>query len=79
MIQLDYTFLSTKGVTGESTGQQTLLTLIDVRSQLAAATIVPYEGVNSYAITEAKRFLYEVLTRFYRLTTRPPLKRLQMS
>ena len=60
MLQLDYTFLSTKGATGASTGQQTLLTLIDARSQLAAATVVPHKGINSYAITEAKRFLYDV-------------------
>ena len=60
MIQLDYTFLSTKGATGESTCHQTLLTLVDVRSQLAAATIVPHKCVSSYAIAEANIFLYEV-------------------
>ena len=60
MIQLDYTFLSTKGAAGESTGQQTLLTFIDLRSQLAAAVVVPHKGINSYAITEATIFFYEV-------------------
>ena len=37
-----------------------MLTLIDVRCQLATAIIVPHTGGSSYAITEAKRFLYEV-------------------
>ena len=60
VIQLDYTFISTKGTRGESTGLQTILTLIDVRSQLATAIIVPQKGMNHYAVTEAKRFLYEV-------------------
>ena len=60
VIQLDYTFVSTKAIHGESTGQQTILTLIDVRNQLVTAIIVPQEGMISYATTETKRFLYEV-------------------
>ena len=37
-----------------------MLTFIDVRCQIATSTVVPQKGVSSYAITEAKRLLYEV-------------------
>ena len=60
VIQLDYTCVSAKGLHGESTGQQAILTLIDVRNQLATAIIVPQKAINSYATTETKRFLYDV-------------------
>ena len=53
VVQLDYTFISTKGTGGESTGQQTILTLIDVRRQLATAIIVPQQCMNHYTVTEA--------------------------
>ena len=50
VIQLDYTFVSTKGVIGEPTGQQTILTLVDVRIQLATAIIV-LRGYRSQALS----------------------------
>ena len=62
VIQLDHTFVCTKGVQGDSTKQQAILTLIDVRSQLVTAIIAHQKtkGTNSHAVTEAKRFLYEL-------------------
>ena len=49
-IQLDYTFTCTTGTRGEPTGHQTILTLIDVRSLLATAIIVPQNRMNHYAV-----------------------------
>ena len=55
--QVDFAFLST---TQEESGVTlTVLTAVDVRTQMAMAVVVPSKQVTPYAITELKRFIYE--------------------
>ena len=56
MIQVDFGFLSSKIEPEKSV---TVLTAIDVRSQLAMGAIVPSKRVTRYALTELKRFVLE--------------------
>ena len=58
VIQIGYTFVSTTRVHGRI--NRTILTLIDARSQLDTAIVVPQKGMRSYDTTQAKLFLYEV-------------------
>ena len=57
MIQLDFFFLATKE---HPSNQLTILTAVDVRTQLATAIVVPSKKASQkYVNTELKRFIYE--------------------
>ena len=56
VIQVDYAFLSTKEEPGV---HATILTAIDVRTQLSMAIVIPSKKASRYAVTELKRFIYE--------------------
>ena len=55
VVQIDYGFLTIP----EEEARATVLTAIDVRTQMCMAAIVPSKGAIPYAIAELKRFLFE--------------------
>ena len=57
MIQMDFGFLSTKDAAGSYI---TILTAIDVRTQMATAFVTPSKKLNRYGIVELQRFIYEL-------------------
>ena len=57
VIQIDFAFLSTKEQPGLSI---TIVTAVDVRTQMSCAMVTPSKQVNRYVLTELRRFILEV-------------------
>ena len=55
VVQIDHAFTTIP----EEDVRATVLTAIDVRTQMCMAAIVPSKGATPYAIAELKRFLFE--------------------